>query len=144
MKKQAAPAKSKMMLLCEYIHEQSGKPFAYGVDDCLTFCAGAAMLLTAERDPASDPMKHLRGKYKSEKTAAKKMLEFGTLADVARSCATEISNGEAASGDWALVVNPDGTETLGIIIGGTVWSKSRVGVASCSRERATKFFTVRE
>jgi hypothetical protein len=126
---------SGMLTLVRYVGAAGGVPFEYGVADCLTFVAGAAIALGRP-----DPIAHIRGTYDTPLTAKRQTRALGGLAGVAASSATEIPAGEASAGDWALVRNWDGTESLGLVIGATIWAKSKHGVAACSRARAERFY----
>jgi hypothetical protein len=128
--------KSKIVRLCEYIDEQRDVPFKYGKDDCFTFVGGATMELEGK-----DPIKRWRGKYATALKARRLINDAGgSIADIALTVAKEISNGEASTGDWALLKNEDGTETLGVVVGWNIWAKAETGVCALPRERGERFF----
>ena len=124
-----------MLRLTRYVGAAGGKPFEYGKADCLTFVAGAALALGR-----ADPIATFRGRYNSAFSARRLMRSYGGLAGMIEAIATPIDAGQASSGDWAIVENWDGAELVGLVMGSTIWAKAKVGVASCSRARAKKFY----
>lgn len=128
----------KRLLLEEYQRQRSTL-FAWGGADCLSFAADCAKLITGN-DPAVD----LRGKYDSEIGAKRIMVDRGwqTLGDVAASMFPEIPVATARSGDWAFVVNDDGTETLGVVDGALVLARTQAGAGFQPLTKASRAFRV--
>lgn len=111
---------ARLVVLREY-EAARARPFAWGSEDCLTWCARCAEALTG-RNPAED----LAGRYDSEEGAKAVMAEHGwrTLGGVAWSMFERIPVAQARSGDWALIVNADGTQTLGVVCGHLVIART--------------------
>jgi len=128
----------KRLLLEEY-QRQRATPFAWGGADCLGFAADCAKLLTG-----NDPAAELRGKYDSEIAAKRIMVERGwqTLGDVAASMFPEIPVAVARSGDWAFVVNDDGSETLGVVGGALILARTKEGAGFQPLTQASRAFCV--
>ena len=124
-----------MLTLCRYVGGRDGEPFEFGTADCLTFVAGAELVLGQ-----ADPIAIFRGRYNSAFSARRLMRAYGGLGGMLGAIAEEIDAGQASSGDWALVENWDGSESVGLVLGSTIWAKGRIGVTSCSRARAKQFY----
>lgn len=119
---------------------EKAEPFAWGRHDCLLWCANCAKAITGQ-----DPAAHLRGRYKTAAGAARVMKTEGwrDLADVAASMFSEIPVASAQSGDWAHVVNDDGTDTLGVVMGGMIVARTlERGLGQVPLTRAAKAFRV--
>jgi hypothetical protein len=114
-------------------------PFAWGSADCLTFCADVAKALTGR-----DVLEELRGKYHTERGAqlAGARLGYKVLADVPARFFPEIAPADAMNGDWALVINSDGTPTLGIVLGACILSRTPEGLGRVERTEAVKAWKV--
>ncbi len=125
------------------IHEEyrraRGEPFAWGTSDCLGWAAAVAIRLVGR-----DPIAGLRGRYHSEVSAARVMVEEGwrSLGDVAAAHAREIPVLDARTGDWAYLINDDGTATIGVFIADQVAAKALSGVGIMPRARALRAFRV--
>lgn len=129
----------KRLVLDQY-RSARGSGFAWNaIDDCLGWAAAVAMELTGR-----DPIAHIRGRYDSAVGARRVMVEEGWsgLADVARSCFREIPLAEARFGDWAVIANIDGTETIGVVAGAMIAAKTEAGMGQTPRSRATAAFRV--
>lgn len=126
------------LLLVEY-QRQKAIPFAWGTADCLSFCADCAALLLGV-----DPAAMLRGRYESEFGARRVMVAEGwaDMGAVAASMFPEIHVAQAQSGDWAHVLNPDGTETLGVVIGHQIAARAQTGLSFVSLTHAKQAFAV--
>ncbi len=118
---------------------ERGVPFAWGTADCLTFAAGCA-----EPVIGRDPIAHLRGRYDSELGAKRLMVEngWGDMGDVAASVFGEIPVALARDGDWARIVNEDGTDAIGVFAGEVIAAKLQHGVGQVARSRAVRAFRV--
>jgi hypothetical protein len=115
-------------------------PFAWNaVDDCLGWAASVAREML-DRDPIAS----LRGRYGTETGAKRVMAKEGwkSLADVAGAFFREIPAALAQTGDWAVVTNPDGSETIGVVCGSTVAAKTANGMGQVLRGRIVKAFRV--
>lgn len=126
------------ILLEEYRAERPF-PFVWGTSDCLCFAAAVAMRITGR-----DPIAHLRGRYDSL-TGARRVMAGEGWADmgaVAASIFPEIPLADARVGDWALVRNEDGTETIGVVAGATIAAKTEAGMGQAPRHRAVRAFRV--
>jgi hypothetical protein len=114
-------------------------PFAWGTADCLAFAAACAAPLIAR-----DPVAHLRGRYDSEISSRRMLIEEGwrSGADLAASLFPEIPVAQAHAGDWAYVVNPDGTDSLGVVAGEMIIAKGQSGVGLVPLMNASRAFRV--
>lgn len=92
--------------LCDYIASKRDEPFAWGVNDCCTFSAGAVEAITG-----SDPMPEFRGKYDTA-LGSVRVLEGKTLAEVLDDKFPELPIGFAQRGDLAMM---DGC--VGVVMG---------------------------
>ncbi|MDQ1081454.1 DUF6950 family protein [Pseudoroseomonas cervicalis] len=104
--------------LAELIEARREMPFTWGLHDCCTFAADAAVALTG-----SDPMAQFRGRYSDEEGAAAMVgqggLEEKVAAELAAWGAREIRPAFAQRGDWALVMV--GNDLMsGVVIGAEV------------------------
>lgn len=99
---------------------------------------------TAFKITGVDPIKHLRGKYKSALEAKRVMDENGwaTMGDVAASIYSEIPLALVQTGDWVFVINEDGTGTIGVVIGDKAACKTKTGVGFQLVRSATRAFRV--
>lgn len=111
----------RLAILREY-DKAKALPFSWGTADCLSWCADCAKAITG-----TDPAEKLRGRYESEASAKRVMIAEGwaDMGDVARSMYAEIPVAQATSGDWAQIINEDGTETLGVVHGGMIAARTK-------------------
>lgn len=118
---------------------QRAVPFAWGSADCLCFAAACAEPILGR-----DPIAHLRGRYDSETGAKRLMVENGWrgMGDVAASIFPEIPVAQAHVGDWALIVNPDGTEVIGVVAGERIAAKTQSGSGQALLRTAARAFRV--
>lgn len=116
-----------------YLQSQAHLPFAYGVNDCCLFVAGAVQAMTGV-DLAAD---NFRGKYKTKISAHKALKRFGggglvSMMDefVRRGYFEEVKPLYAGRGDVVLIVI-NGVESLGVVdlIGTHVVATGPDGVA---------------
>ncbi len=127
-------------LILDEFRRQRGLPHVWGGDDCLGVAATIAQAMIGR-----DPIAHLRGRYDSETSAKRVMVEEGwsDLGDVAASCGfTEIHPSQARAGDWLFVRNPDGTETIGVAVNERFMAKGPSGIAQDMTSRALRAFRV--
>lgn len=130
---------ARAVILAEF-RKQRLLPFAWGSADCLSWCGYCAKALTG-----ADPIMRLRGRYDSKIEALKVMVEeeWADLGDVAASFYPEIPTALARSGDWALLGNDDGTETLGVVVGHMICARTEArGLGQVPLTRATRAFRV--
>ncbi|HWM82940.1 MAG TPA: hypothetical protein VNQ56_12840 [Pseudolabrys sp.] len=113
--------------------------FQWGVSDCALTAADFALVLTGR-----DPLARFRGVYDSETGARRHMLANGwrDMGDLAAAHFAEIPLGRARSGDWAHVVNEDGTDTLGVVIGAQIVARGQGGLMTVPLSRANRAFRV--
>jgi hypothetical protein len=128
-------------LIFEEYQRQKTTPFAWGGADCLAFAADVAKLLTG-----NDPAESLRDQYENETQAKRIMVarDWRTLGDVAASMYPEIPVAMAKNGDWAFVVNDDGTETLGVVCGAQLLARTKDGLGIHVLTKAQRAFRVLE
>lgn len=111
----------------------------WGRYDCLTFAADCAMAITG-RDPAAD----LRGTYSSELGAKRVMIERGwnSLADVAASMYEKIPVAFANTGDWVELLNENGVETIGVVMGSVIVARAESGLGIVPLTKARNAYRV--
>lgn len=126
-------------LVLEAWRAQRGVPFAWGAADCLCFAA-----LCAEAIIGRDPIAQLRGRYDGEMSAKRLMVENGwtNMGDVAASIFAEIPVAQARAGDWAHVVNPDGTDGIGVVVDDLIAAKTKDGAGQVRLADAKRAFRV--
>lgn len=117
----------------------ANRPFVWGTDDCLTWAADIAEIITGR-----DPIVSIRGKYHSKATALRVMLANGwkSMGDGAATVFEEIPLSMVRTGDWVLVVNPDGTETMCVASGVLAAARSLTGMSKVSIKLGTRAFRV--
>ncbi|ODA67679.1 hypothetical protein A7A08_01714 [Methyloligella halotolerans] len=116
------------------------EPFNWGRHDCLLWCADCAKAFTGK-----DPAARLRGRYSTALGAKRVMTTEGwsDMADVARSMFPEIPVASARSGDWAQIINEDGTDTLGVVMAGMIVARTeKNGLGQVPLTHAAKAFRV--
>lgn len=98
------------------------KPFSWGKADCIHWCGDCALAITGD-----DPIAAIRNAYKTERGSLALMTRNGcaNLDEVARKAFTVIPVALARDGDWALILNPDGTDTLGVVVGSQIISRTK-------------------
>jgi hypothetical protein len=113
--------------------------FAWGSADCVCWAGDVATGMLG-RDPIAD----LRGTYDSELSARRVMVARGwkSLGDVAGHYFEEIHVAHARTGDWAIIVNADGTETIGVVSRERIVAKAESGMGDVPRGRAVRAFRV--
>jgi hypothetical protein len=114
-------------------------PGEFGVSDCLCFAAECAQPIVGR-----DPIAHLRGRYDSETSARRLMVENGwrDMGDVAASIFPEIAVAQAQAGDWAHVVDAEGNDAVGVVVGAIVAVKLREGATQLPLLSARRAFRV--
>jgi hypothetical protein len=118
----------------------AGAPFVW---DCRNDCIGWAGNV-AERLLGRDVLATYRGRYTTETGSRRVMAREGwrDLGDVAAAFFAEIPPALAQSGDWALVVNDDGSDTIGVVCNHLVIARAPRGMAQVPRRRMLKAFRV--
>lgn len=116
---------NRLGILHAIYREQKVLPFAWSERDCLAFCGLCAQAITGR-----DPTEALRSRYSSEIGAQRVMRQHGWsgLHDVALSFFPEIDLAMAQPGDWARVVNADGTESLGVVAGPMIAARAKASL----------------
>ena len=108
--------------LCDYIASKRDEPFAWGVNDCCTFSAGAVEALTG-----IDQMPEYRGQYTTALGSAR-ALGGKTLEEVLDGKFTEVPIGFAQRGDLVLM-----DDCVGVVAGDYAWFVSDVGLERVKR-----------
>lgn len=120
--------------LAQFFAERQAQPFAWGVQDCVSLAADAAVALTG-----LDPLTEYRGRYASEAEAEALMGDDDLQAFVARLMAEfgapECPVNFAQRGDWAMVQVGNQLVT-GVVMGGRVAAPGARGVAYVPIKRA--------
>lgn len=126
-------------ILHEVYRRERAKPFSWDTLGCIRWPAECAIALTGV-DPAST----IRGKVATEDDAKRLMAENGcsSLADVAGTQFEEIPISQARDGDWAVVANADGSEGLGVVVGGVIFVSTPDGIGRIKLFSATHAFRV--
>src|SRR3990167_2597969 len=118
---------NRQKLILEEFRKARGAPFRWdGQHDCLGWAGDVAARILGH-----DVIGDLRGRYTSEKGARRVMVAEGweSLADVASSFfSREIPVAHAQTGDWGIVVNETGTETIGVFVGAMIAAKTPTGI----------------
>jgi hypothetical protein len=132
---------NRQKILIEEFQKAKLVPFAWnGRDDCLGWAGNVA-----ERILGFDVIADMRGRYTKE-SGAKRVMAFEgwkSLADVVMAYfPVEIPTSQAMVGDWAIVVNDTGTETIGVVAGDKIAAKTETGMWHVPRRRATRAFRV--
>lgn len=116
-------------------------PFKWDAQgDCLGWANLVAWRLTGK-----DLAKPLRGRYASQLDAQRVMRQEGwkSLSDVVASLGLDpIPPAMGQNGDWAIVINEDGTDTIGVFCNEWVFAKSLTGMARVSRLNASGAFRI--
>lgn len=126
-------------IIHQEVAAQDGVPFAWGAADCLGFAAAVAQRITGR-----DPIAHLRGRYDSEASARRVMVEEGWTAwrDIPASMFPAVPVAEARAGDWALVEADDGVEAIGVVVDSRVAVKGASGIVQLPLSRVREAFRV--
>lgn len=129
---------ARSIIHAEY-ERQKAAPFMWGISDCALTAADFALALTGR-----DPLERFRGAYDSEMGAKRHMVANGwrDMGDVAAAHFAEIPLGHTRSGDWAHIINDDGTDTLGIVIGSQIAARAFGGLMVVPLSRANRTFRV--
>jgi hypothetical protein len=108
-------------------------------DDCIGWAGNVARALLG-----FDAIADIRGVYASEAGARRAMVERGwhSLAEVAGAYFAEVPVAQARTGDWAIILNDGGVETIGVFCGATIAAKTASGMAQVPRGRAIRAFRV--
>lgn len=127
------------IVLAEY-RKARAVPFAWGIADCLGWASDVANALLDRGDVIAE----LRGRYTSSTGSLRIMVERGwkNLGDVAATYFAEIPTAQARAGDWAIIANADGTETIGVFAGAMIAAKTERGMGQVPRSHATRAFRV--
>jgi len=100
--------------LALYLQGREKSPFAWGANDCCTFAADAVIAMTGK-----DAMRALRGRYTSERGAARLIKQAGGLEPlVSRYLGEPLARiAMAGRGDVVLMPNPERGPCLAICVG---------------------------
>jgi hypothetical protein len=108
--------------LSDYIASKQAEPFAWGVNDCCTFSAGAVEALTGV-----DPMPEYRGKYDTALGSAR-ALGGRNLEEVLDEKFAQVPIGFAQRGDLVLM-----DDCVGVVAGDYAWFASDIGLERVKR-----------
>lgn len=120
--------------LSAYIQSKRHEPFAYGVNDCCTFCAGAVLAVTGE-----DRMSEFRGAYDTLIGSVRALLDIGEgdLESTIDAKFPEVASSHAQRGDIAFF---DGS--IGVVMGAFAWFVSDDGLEKVPRSMWDKCWSV--
>lgn len=121
--------------------EHRQQRFRWGRSDCLGFAIACAEALGCGGGLAQRRAGHAYGSG-AEAAAALAAHGWRGLDDLAASLWERIPPALAQTGDWALVVNPDGTETLGVVMRDGVVAQTLDGLALSPRSAARTAYRV--
>lgn len=128
-------------IIMKHWRRAKAEPFAWDAEaDCIGWAAGVAQDIIGR-----DPIARICGRYSTEAGARRVMANEGwkNLSDVARAFFPhEIHPAEAVTGDWAVIVNEDGTETIGVVSNAMIAAKTKAGMGQVPRSRAVSAFRV--
>ena len=126
--------------LSSYLIECASRDMAWGEHDCALFIAGGVLAQTGHDFAAP-----FRGKYKTERGAAKALIRYGagTLADTVAAALPEIDPAQARQGDICLFDQPDGL-TCGIVLRANIAAVTATGLTHVSKDRIVRAFRVGE
>lgn len=122
--------------LSDYIALKRDEPFAYGINDCCTFCFGAAEAITG-----IDLMQEFRGKYKTLAGSLRALRDIGagdlestmdtkfSVIDISLAQRGDIAFFDSSIGvimdSWAWFVSDDGLERVPRSMWDKAWSVGR-------------------
>lgn len=111
------------MKLAEYLKENAGTPFDWGVYDCCLFVADCCVVVCGV-----DPAEKYRGRYKTE-LGAKRLIKknHGTLEDAFDSCFKRREPTHVQRGDICTFMNEEG-KAAAVYFAGDWWSTTENGV----------------
>ena len=120
--------------LSNYLASKLHGPFAYGLNDCCMFAAGAVQAMTGV-----DPMAEFRGHYHDLKSSIKALKEIGAgdLEATIDGKFPAVAIGYAQRGDLAFF---DGS--LGVVAGSFAWFASDDGLERVPRSMWDKTWSV--
>lgn len=120
--------------LSNYLASKLHEPFAYGLNDCCMFAAGAVQAMTGV-----DPMAEFRGHYHDLRSSIKALKEIGAgdLEATIDGKFPAVAIGYAQRGDLAFF---DGS--LGVIMGSFAWFASDDGLERVPRSLWDKTWSV--
>ena len=121
--------------------EDKKKPLDWKEGGCLAFPGKVALALTGK-----DPTEKYRKKFSTEQEAKKYLAKQGggrkSFADLLAKECREIPVATARAGDWALLTNPDGSETLGVVTGSRIAATTKSGIGTVPLSRAKRAYRV--
>jgi len=118
---------NRRLVIHKVYQEEQGKPLDWEDGGCLRFPGLVAKALTGR-----DPTEKYRGKFKSEASAKKFLSKNGrkAMASLIEEEYEPIPVAQARAGDWAIIKNEDGTDTLGVVIGSMVAAMTKEGISA--------------
>ncbi|EHM01164.1 hypothetical protein HMPREF9946_02239 [Acetobacteraceae bacterium AT-5844] len=126
--------------LAALVEERRNAPFEWGVQDCCTLAADAALAITG-----ADPLADWRGRYASEEEAETRIgpegLEAAVAAGLAAWGAPECPVAFAQRGDWALV-SVGNQLVCGVVLGAVVAAPGRDGIAFVPVSRMQRAWSI--
>lgn len=126
-------------VILQAYREWNARPFDWNGACCLAWCGDVAKRLTG-----TDPTTALRARYTTEGECNRGMVEEGwrSRGDAAASLWPEIPVAQASSGDWALCVDDNGAEGLGVVCGEMVAVRTVEGMGQVRLSAAKRAFRV--
>ncbi len=124
--------------LIAYLDARSAAPFAWGVNDCVSFAAGAVLAVTGEDLFARAGVKVT---WSSAKGAARKLKAWGGVEGAVSSLLTEIPIAAAHRGDVALL-EVEGRQSLCIFEGDLIVGPGLKGLVRQGRANAVRAWSI--
>lgn len=127
------------IVLARLYREWSAVPFDWGAANCLHWGSACALALTG-RDPVADL--HVRYTGLAGIRRGMKAEGWADMGEVAAARLPEIPIAQARSGDWAHVVDDQGHEGLGVVLGPMLMVRTESGMGQMPLLSAKRAFRV--
>lgn len=132
---------NRAVAILQTYREYRDRRFCWGESDCLGFAIACASAIGC-----GENLERRRAEYtyasKEDAQAALSANGWCGLDDLAASLWERIPPAQAQTGDWALVVNDDGDETLGVFVRDVIAAQTLVGVGIVPRNAARMAYRV--
>ena len=125
--------------LVTYLQENLDTPFKWGTFDCCLFAANAVHAMTGK-----DFAEPFRGKYTTEKGAAKALIKYGNgdIKSTLNAIFGPLKPRLNAGRDDLVLVETDTGDALGVVASGKIWVATLNGLATMPLNRALGCWSV--